>query len=126
MVGEWDPPACLIYTNYSTGCRKDGVYTNYSYLALTPAAARTSSTKSRLSVSKAALYSINVIRRLQPACQQDADIHLQGEIVNRVKTFTYLDRRWRGWRTGRGSHPQSAERVEEREESVSGLLCDLK
>ena len=37
-------------------------------------------------------------------CSQYADIHLQGDTVER--------------RTGSGSHPQSAERVEELEESV--------
>ena len=50
---------------------------------------------------------------------QDAEIQLQGETVKRVKTFTYLgstlaeDGELEG-----GSHPPSAERVEELEESV--------
>ena len=38
---------------------------------------------------------------------QDAKIHLQGETVKRVKTDV-----GGGWRTGCGSHPQSAEWVE--------------
>ena len=50
---------------------------------------------------------------------QDAEIHLQGETVKRVNTFTlpgiYVGG---GWRTGCGSHPQSVERMEELEESV--------
>ena len=41
---------------------------------------------------------------------QDAEIHLHGETVK-------IDVGG-GWRTGCGSHPQSAERVEELEESV--------
>ena len=39
-------------------------------------------------------------------CKEGEDIHIPGIDVGE------------GWRTGCGSHPQSAERVEEREESV--------
>ena len=54
---------------------------------------------------------------------QDADIHLQGETVKRVTTFTYLVIYvGGGWRTGCGSHPQSVEWVEEPEESVWSFL----
>ena len=54
---------------------------------------------------------------------QYADIHLQGETVKRLKTFTYLvSTLAEDWRTGCGSHPQSVEWVEEAEESVWSFL----
>ena len=54
---------------------------------------------------------------------QNADIHLQGETVKRLKTFTYLVSTFaEDWRTGCGSHPQSVQWVEEPEESVWSFL----
>ena len=54
---------------------------------------------------------------------QDAEIQLQGETVKRVKNIHIpgIDVGG-GWRTGCGSHPPSAERVEELEESVWGVV----
>ena len=54
---------------------------------------------------------------------QDAEIQLQGETVKRVRDIHIpgIDV-GRGWRTGCGSHPPSAERVEELEESVWSVV----
>ena len=54
---------------------------------------------------------------------QDADIRLQGETVKRVKDIHIpgIDVGG-GWRTGCGSHPQSAEWVEELEGSVWSVV----
>ena len=55
---------------------------------------------------------------------QDAEIQLPGETVKRVKTCIGLPGIdvGGGWRTGCGSHPPSAERVEELEESVWSVV----
>ena len=45
---------------------------------------------------------------------QDEEIQLQGETVQREKTFTYLGSTLGGgWRTGCGSHPTESRAVEE-------------
>ena len=53
---------------------------------------------------------------------QDADIHLQGETVNRVKTFTYLGSILAEDGQLDTEVIQSAERVEELEESVWSVV----
>ena len=55
---------------------------------------------------------------------QDAEIHLQGEIVNKDSDDIHIPGIdvGGGWRTGCGSHPQSAERVEQLEESVWSVV----
>ena len=55
---------------------------------------------------------------------QDAEIHLQGEIVNKESDDIHIPGIdvGGGWRTGCGSHPQSAERVKRLEESVWSVV----